>query len=254
MTTYTKQMKSKIKNREFIHNITSLRKDLSIVLIFAISTIGIIDFWQVNTTEIFTGGYKLGQIANNICLSYISAFIFYFFVVHLQNQKDKKNLYSYFSRYAQNIILKATDVSRDLATKSNTPLGSNYPTKEELNLICRSIDPNSDSPLFLGIQTEKNHPNWIQYFANDGMQQSKYSEKILSKDNSILDSNFVRILTEIENCSLFNIVNILVENMPKGDKLAKSNLSFIEAPLFEYFELIKELELYYNKALKYYHT
>ena len=247
-------MKSKIKSRDFIHKITTLRKDLSIALIIAICIIGIIDFWLVNIPEKFTGGYKLGQLAYNICVSYISAFIFYFFVVHLQNQKDKKNLYGCFSRYAQNIITKAKDVARDLATKSNTRLESNYPTKEELNLICRSIDPNSDSPLFLGIETEKNHPNWIQYFANDGMQQSKYSEKILSKDNSILDSTFVRILTEIEDCSLFNIVNILVKNMPKEDKLAESNLSSIEVPLVEYFELIKKLELYYNKELKHYQT
>ncbi len=82
----------------------TLRKDITIIFILCIATITSIDFWLKNIPELFNGGGKIGDIIYKLCLSYISAFIFYFLVVHIKTQRDKANLYKYVTQKVDRII------------------------------------------------------------------------------------------------------------------------------------------------------
>lgn len=130
--------------------IKSVRKDLGLIFIIALLTICVIDFLLIDIPELFNGGYKLGQIIYKLCLSYISAFIFYFLVVHIKQQKDKENLYSYVAKKVYMVIGSAWGLIAEISKASNITLAEKYPTKVELDIICKAINPNANAPLLLG--------------------------------------------------------------------------------------------------------
>ncbi|MFA7116600.1 MAG: hypothetical protein WC140_05140 [Bacteroidales bacterium] len=227
-------------NSKFVKNIKTLRLDLVMIFIVAILSIFIIDFWLIDIPELFCGGAKILQILFRLCFAYVSAFVFYFLVVHLKNQKDKENLYSYISIKTIMIISQTKALSKEIAKTAGVTLKGNYPDKIELNYICKSINPNSNAPLLLG-NSDKN-ANWIQYFDYCKRQNNKVIDKILSK-MQFVDSELVNQLAKIEDCISFN-----VSMSPRH--IGNKDLISFESLLEKYFELVKDLEKYYNKKLK----
>ncbi len=146
-------------------NIASLRSDLSILFLAAIIFIILMNFWFVNIPEIFKGAGKIGQISYELSFAYVSAFIFYFLVVHLKDQKDKENLYNYISNKTLSVIGIAKSLINAIAKEANVNLANDYPNRSELNEICKLINPNSKAPLLL---MNMNYANWLQYFDYHG--------------------------------------------------------------------------------------
>lgn len=224
-----------------IKSIRSLRRDLLIIFLISILTIVLIDFWFINIPVLFKGGEKIGQIVYKLCFSYISAFIFYFLVVHLKNQKDKENLYSYISINTLKVIGQAKAVINESARSSNITLKGSYPDSLELKSICNAINPNSNSPLVLG--RIGNYANWMQYFYYYKRRSNEATNKVLSKVQ-FLDSVLVHKLAKIEDCTHFDEITMFV-NIP----IQNTDLSAFESGLSEYFDLIIDLERYYDKKL-----
>ena len=236
-------MIKKYSNSRFIKNITSLRFDLAIIFIVAISSIILIEFWLINIPEFFSGGAKIGQIILRLCFAYVSAFIFYFLVVHLKSQKDKENLYNYISNKTLMVIGHAKSLIISSAKAANVSLKVDYPDKTELNAICKAINPNSKAPLLL--DKLGNYANWIQYFDHYKRQSNDAIDKILSK-MQYLDSELVYKLANIEDCIHFQVISIVKVKVTIKNK----DLTGFELSLANYFELIKDLDKYYNKKLK----
>ena len=232
----------KILNLRMIKNIRSLRRDLLIIFLICVITIFLIDFWLINIPELFKGGEKLGQIVYKLSFSYISAFVFYFLVVHLKNQKDKENLYSYISSNTLMIIRQAKALINETARSANIQLKATYPDSLELQSICKAINPNSNAPLILG--RLGNYANWMQYFDYYKRRSNEASNKVLSKVQ-FLDSALVHKLAEIEDCNHFKDItmfaNISIQN---------TDLLAFAPSLAKYFELIIDLEKYYEEKLK----
>ena len=193
-----------------IKDIKALRLDISIIFILSLFTIILIDFYLIDIPELFKGGYKLGLIIYRLCLSYISAFIFYFLVVHLKNQKDKRILYSYVSKFSTLIIEQDKKVSKDLAENSGMQLESAYPNSDELSKICKLINPNSDAPLIWGVKINDKNANWIQYFEHNRLKTFEYSSKLHSVIN-FLDSELVYKIARIEDCGHFVLIAFTVK-------------------------------------------
>lgn len=222
--------------------IKSIRKDLMLFFIVALITVCIIDFWLSDITELFSGGYKLGQITYKLCMSYISAFIFYFLVVHIKQQKDKENLYLYVSKKVHIINSSASGLISAISKASKITLTEKYPSKEELEIICKSIDPNTNAPLILGPQN--NYANWIQYFNYSKKRSNNATEKVFRK-MPFLDTELVNILARIEDNTFFLVLDHFLLDMPIQNK----DITVFKQCLFSYFELIKELEKYADKKL-----
>lgn len=155
--------------------ITTLRKDLGLLFISALLTIFLIDYLLIDIPEKFAGGYKLGQFIYKLCLSYISAFIFYFLVVHIKQQKDKENLYPYLAKKVYKVIKSALELISELAKVSNTTITNKYPTTSELDSMCKNININANAPLLTG---RRNYPIWIQYFNYLKKKSDNATEKI----------------------------------------------------------------------------
>ena len=222
--------------------IKSIRQELLILFIIAFLTIILIDFWLIKVPQKFDGGAKIGSIVYRLCISYISAFIFYFLVVHLKNQKDKENIYSYISSKINSIVLDSKDLAQSMSIESDVKMEGTYPTEEELNSICKVINPHSKAPLI--INRVSNYANWIQYLNYYKERSNKTTQKIYLKMH-FLDSDLVNLLAKIEDCTYFESIGLMIKIMPIGN----IDLLAFAPELMKYFDLIKDLEKYYNEKL-----
>lgn len=232
----------KIPNKNIFKNITTLRFDLLIIFIISILSILSIDFWLINVPEIFNGGAILGQLVYGLSFSYVSAFIFYFFVVHLKDQKDKDNLYPYIADKVLFIVEQGKGLINACAKSAQVSIVGNYPNDSELLNICKAIDPNSKSPLAMGVSGH--YANWRQYFEYFMRRSNDATSRILSK-MQFLDSDLVIKLVKIEDCNLFNTLTFF-SSMPLGN----TDFTNFKPDIAEYLKLIDDLEKYYIKNLK----
>ena len=224
--------------------IKSTRPELLILFVVAFLTLVFIDFWLINIPEVFAGGSKLGQIIYRLCLSYISAFIFYFLVVHVKNQKDKENLYSYIAKKVRMVIGAAKGIAGAMAKEANVELSGDFPTKLELSKICKGINPNGKAPMLLGVLG--NHANWLQYFDTFKRRSNEATEKVFLK-MQFLDSRLVNHLAKVEDCTHFTLIS-QVQFLP----ITNTDLCGFESSILEYFQLVENLDEYYQKKLKAY--
>lgn len=221
----------------------TLRKDITVLFFVCIATIICIDFWFKDIPEIFSGAAKIGDIIYKLCLSYISAFIFYFLVVHIKAQKDKVNLYSYVAKKVDMVIGSCLGIIVEISKSANISLIDKYPSEDELSGICININPNSKAPLLLS-NNSNNYANWIQYFEYEKRRSNDATEKIFRK-MPFLDTKLVNLLANIEDCVHFMVIGHVVATMP----IRNQDLLFLKEGLSKYFILIKELEAYANRKL-----
>ena len=226
--------------------IKSTRSELLILFVVAFLTLVLIDFLLINIPEVFAGGSKIGQIIYRLCLSYISAFIFYFLVVHVKNQKDKENLYSYIAKKVRMVIGAAKAVAGAMAKEASVELSGDFPTKSELSKICKAVNPKGKAPmLFGGIG---NHANWLQYLDTFKRRSNEATEKVFLK-MQFLDSRLVNHLASIEDCTHFAFLS-QIQNLP----ITNTDLCAFESSILEYFQLVENLDEYYQKKLRAYNV
>ena len=224
----------------------TLRKDITILFFICLATIICIDFWLINIPEKFTYGAKIGVIVEKLSLSYISAFIFYFLVVHIKTQKDKANIYTYVNKKVNMVIGSCIGLINELSKASNINLKEKYPNSEELTQIFLKINPNENAPLLLSA-TSSIYANWIQYFEYSKKRSNDATEKIFLK-MPFLDTKLVNLLAKIDDCSHFMVIRNVVNTMP----IRNTDLTSFQNTFADYIELIKELEKYAEKKMKNY--
>ena len=224
----------------------TLRKDITILFFICLIIIICIDFWLINISEKITYGSKIGVIVEKLSLSYISAFIFYFLIVHIKTQKDKANIYTYVNTKVIIILGSCTGLLNELSKASNSNLKEKYPNSEELTQMFLKINPNENAPLLLSA-TSNNYANWIQYFEYFNKRSNDATEKIFLK-MPFLDTKLVSLLAKIDDCSHFMVIRNVVNTMP----IRNTDLTFVQNTFKDYVELIKELEKYSEKKLKNY--
>ncbi|WP_018627339.1 hypothetical protein [Niabella aurantiaca] len=223
--------------------IKSIRRDLGFIFIGALIVICIIDFWLIDIPEVFPKGHELGQIIYKLCMSYISAFIFYFLVVHIKQQKDKQNLYTYVAEKIDIILSDAESLTKNMSEAASMVLADKYPSNTELQLLSNKIDPHGDAPLLIG--TSGNYANWIQYFSYSTRRSKEAIQKVFTK-MPFLETELVSILSNLEDTPHFWYWELILPTM-HTHKLLLANSG--QGLFFKYFELIKRLEIYSAKKL-----
>ncbi len=226
--------------------IKTLRKDLSFLFILSIVTVCLIDFYLVSIPQIFYGGKVLGTIIEKLCLSYISAFIFYFLVVHIKQQNDKKNIYKYVALKSIAIIGYGQIIGRELSESAGVKMKNYYPDKNEILQICSRINPYSESPLYLNLSGQK--ANWFQHFENYRRQSIETIQEIYAK-MPFLDTRLVKHLSTIENSDFFSITKAIA---PIPIQFKNENLLNFWQTIFNYLNDVKSFEEYYNSNIKHY--
>lgn len=176
-----------------------VRKDLLILLGLALITYVAIEFWLVDYQELFKGANKWGQFASKLSISYISAFIFYFIVVHIKSEKDKENINEYVGIRVQDILTSGELFIQPFMQVKDKKARYEDLKMNELRGLLTSINRYAkDSPLSDGQNTQ----SWIDWweYLKDGINES--IKEVFNRYNHI-DTELIKILTRMENSVFF---------------------------------------------------
>ena len=153
----------------------TVRNDLKYILYTALFLYILIEFFLSEYSEIFPFGYKIGQLISKLSISYISAFIFYFIVVHIKSEKDKENINEYVGHKIYSIITSAMLIILPIIRKSDEKADFKYLELEDLEKLLSSVNRNDkSSPLIINNE----NANWIEWY--------KYLKKSTEKSISEL--------------------------------------------------------------------
>lgn len=230
------QLLAQIRMKNFYEKISSFNS-LLILSIISLLIILVIDFYLYDIPELFIGGNKLGGLIYNLCLAYLGSFIFYFFVVHLKEKRDKMVLDPYVAEKSRTVIHSGKIIFKYLTKISEEKLNAEYPTLNEVETMCLKINPNSNIDGWY-------ETNWLGLFRHYIIESEKGIKSMYDKV-SFLDAELVRILGDIQSTPHYNAVN----TGPKSREIGNTDLSQFSKHLFQYFELIKRLEQYCEKNI-----
>lgn len=224
-----------------IKYIRKLRKDLLIIFCVALVIIFSVDIYLNEIPELFDKGAELGQILYKLSLSYISAFIFYFLVVHIKLQRDKKNIALYLNDKVITVFGTAHGMFLSMSQNAGITLRGKYPNKEEIHQICLAINPlnNADIIIAPGI-----NGNWLHYLDYNKSRTTEAIDKTL-KIIPFLDANLVNLIVNIQDCHYFKQLTTILQ-FPIKNK----DLTFLETLFLEYIDNVILLEKYYESKLK----
>lgn len=228
---------TEMKKEKIFKTITSINFLLGIALI-SLAYILIYDFYLFQIEEKFVGGAKVGKILYQLCLAYIGSFIFFFFVIYLNEKKNKYLIEPYISLKISAIISNGKILIKVLTIESSISIENEFPTKNELSNICSRINPNNKVKGWY-------ETTWIglckQYRKDSENEMKSVFEKI-----TFLDSKLIRLLSDIQTCKYYNYYKFENGN---NDTTHHKNLNSDCDELYIYLEFIKELETYAEKNL-----
>lgn len=230
--------------KRLIRFFSAVPSALNILFIISLITIFLIGFVLSNVPEIFRGGAKLGEIIYRICLSIMSSYVFYLFVVHLKSQKDKRNIYDYIAKNTDRIIGDAKSLIQELKKESKYDFDGEYPTLNDTIEMCKKVNPNAKAPLLLG--GLGNYASWIQYLEYYKNRTEKTIRKIYTQ-MPFLDSAYLKLIVNIEDCGYFYTIGFVV-SVP----MRNTDLSAFAKELHEYLGHVEALDKYARRKFKYY--
>lgn len=208
-----------------------VRKELRYLLIVSISVYWAIEFLN-NFGEIVNGAHKLGVFFSNLCVSTVSAFIFYFIVVHIKEEKDRENVSEYVGIRVSDIVTTGYLFFTPFSKKSFKDLTLNDLSRTALSAVDKT---GTDTNLI------SNHEpmSWLGYYEHLKKEMLISINVVLSR-YSHLDSELIRILSAVEHSLFFDHWNMLYN-------FQDMTFGMYELQLQAYFLVIKDLEDYSQK-------
>lgn len=231
--------------------VCTLRKDLSIILAFAILFIFAMDMWFKNIPAPNSFFVAMGNFWYALSIAYVSSFVFYFFVVHYSRQKEKSLLYGYIGGLFNIIINDGKSIFADMVKKTGQNLDPEKMTENQIEKMCSSTNPLDPSTVmyFNGEQ----YINWLEYLEYCRKRKENYLSKILMQIQ-YLDVEFVEILNQFIEPNIFIALDLQLTIYRHGRFGNKDFSHGQEKSFIEYYALLKLSEDYYNKEFKPYMT
>ncbi|NVO11749.1 MAG: hypothetical protein HXX16_17450 [Bacteroidales bacterium] len=216
------------------------RKDLKWLLLLSIVIYFTIEVVLIRYDELFTGASKIGQFFSKLSISYISAFIFYFIVVHIKSQKDKENIYEWVGHKAYSIITSAHLFIQPLMQINDKKAKFEDLKEKDLSKLLKSIDRTAKQAPYLINGENATWLEWYEYLR----KSTEDSIKEILVRYSHLDSEFIKILSRIENSLFFYQWNLLYNF--EYDK----TFGIYEVQIQTYLKLIDDLQIYADSNFK----
>jgi hypothetical protein len=182
----------------------TINRTINFLFIFSLASIILKTSYLDDIPEFFKLGHAFGEIYSRLCLSYISSYIFYFVVVHVKKEKDRENINKFINPKIRTAYSQWKLQLRDICKAGvNMSSDGDLPEKDFIIEIFSKIDPHSQAPLIKDIQG--NYANWIEYFFHHNNQVDKLISVVTDK-MPFLDSELVRLLSELSECRHFEMV------------------------------------------------
>lgn len=206
--------------------------------------------------------HKVNSLLENISLAYVTSFIFYYIVVKLKENNDRKNIYPFIADYTyvlMNNCMIFSSIMRDYAyikKESFEPRIDNrniniYPNPEEIKEICLKINPNELKNQDIGLAGRRAIPHFFGIMINSSVEID-YFLKIIMEKSAYMDTDLLRLLTDIRTSGYHKDMISYGKTAIFSAKHAEANLVVYEKPLEHYFDLFRKLEIYSEKNLKQY--
>jgi hypothetical protein len=218
------------------------RQLLNLLLLVSIITILLNDFLFNEMTEIVSFGDELGMVLSNLCLAYISSFIFYYVVVVLKEKKDKKNIYFTVYELTEQLVGRAFSVYHNVIAASGaiqTDYDKKTITKEQFVELCKLGNPNAiPKNNFLGTPWNQQQATYGQLIYNNSFTNVKaYTDRIFNY-MPFLETDFVKLINRLHSSSFF----LMAPNFL--NKASNTDFSVYADKMYEFLELVSELDTY----------
>lgn len=219
---------------------------LRIGFITSIVLVLCINLWWIEIPEVVKHGYKLGQLASDFLMAYITGYTFHYLVDVLQNKAVKKNAYVVVNKLINGIRDERDNMFTSLFTEDLFPRSGvswrKYDFKANKGRIEGMFFLN-DSKYRVDMSLKTKLTN-AQVFAQSIAHVDSSCEKIFEFKN-MMDSRILVILDEISDHAIRYLANALTEpwlvEITKGRGLSTGFASqFIES-LEDYFSKIERL-------------
>jgi len=181
-----------------------------------------------------------------LAIAYIIGFGFYILTVVIPEKRNTRNINAFVIPKTKNIIGDGYSIFHELAKKAGTP-NSRFPsTEKELQNILQKINPQiNDAPM---VTSDLHNIGWIPYLNNMRVRTQDFIKKIIDR-MPFLNTDLVRLLTQIEDASYFHYI----ESM--DSPISNKDLTFLTSVLLSYFNDINNLENFmereYNEKTRY---
>jgi len=221
---------------------TSVKLNLLVLLLASLATHLSIELYLVKIPARFNGAYEIGQFFSKISISYITGFIFYFIVVHLKNESDKRNINEYVGHEVYGIITDGHLLIQPLMQIDDKKARFRDLDRKKLYELLAKIDPLAkEAPLIRNDEKV----TWIEWYADQIGSTMKHIQNIFQRLNYI-DTKLIKLLTRIENSIFIKQFDFLVRNS------REQKLNIYQPQIDAYLNLIEELEHFAEKHFREY--
>lgn len=224
--------------------ILSIDKTLGLLCAVSLASIFVIDLWLIEIPAPFSIFEKLGKIYYAVCMSFLTCFIFHFFVVHIPTVKNRQMINGYISTQIQNIINNSLGFIVFLAKHKQYNIKDKYPTKEDIIYLFRNTISTDENPNMVDVKTFR-HLLWYETLYDMLGKNQESITKIESKDMYI-DAELSLLITNIKEASLIMVAECypVVKKISEGDNMAVFSTFFDD-----YLKHIQTLETYLHKKM-----
>jgi len=177
-----------------------------------------------------------------LSVSYVPSYLVYLFVVYLPRRKDQRALSVFVANQTAMIGGDGQAILNELSKAAGHSV-EGTPTIEDFKIICSQINPSGNAPILKRIQPLE-HGTWIDYLL-DRKARSERAVDLLLRYVLYLESEHVRLITEIRGCVLFMVLDGMA-----GQSLSNSDMSFLATALYRHNTLTRELSNYADKHMK----
>jgi hypothetical protein len=217
-------------------------KGLSIIAAFCLTIVLTIDFTSFKIPEIVEGtGTKAENLIYTLCISYLASYIFYFLNVYLKEKRERNSIFPLIASNVISIIVNNQSIINALKQQPINSSLKDLPTKQEFNELLKKVNPKQNAPMFF-----KDKP-WTYLFQNRRDSTLKTIDKIFASGKHVDEDLRVILLKMQSSLYLREGYAFNLDNYEK-DTLADYSLVF-----HNYFELIQNLRVFYEKNLKIYY-
>ncbi|TJY42679.1 hypothetical protein E5161_07460 [Cohnella pontilimi] len=134
-----KELNDKLKI--FKNRVTTVRKELLVILIVCFVAIILFDSVLFRIPEWFTTAAIWGEMLYKLCFAYITGFVFYFLNIHLEKERAKVKLYVYIHNKIADIVRLNHDLMDTIVQASQKTVENYNPSLEEIKQYCLSVNP-----------------------------------------------------------------------------------------------------------------
>jgi hypothetical protein len=216
-------------------------KGLTYIAIICLTIVFVINFTEFKIVNGIDKADKIEALIENLCLSYIAGYMFFFLNNYLVERKEKKHILPFVARNVIGIIVNNYSIINCINGNMKMAL-SEYPTLDELKVSLSKIYPKNKLPLFY-----KNE-NWIYLFKNRQKLTIQSIERILLAGKHI-DEELRSILL-----NMYSSLYLKEEYAFNSDDFEDEDLSKYSRVIKTHFDLVEKLNSYYNKNLKKYYV